>query len=89
MYSMICTFNSQILSQVKTKNTFKDNITAIDDKKKVNVHAGSEKSSTWTTHSYAEEVWSELGFNKSRNLLYLNIRNILFSVMYDLMTTYH
>ena len=49
----------QILSQVKTKNTFKDNIQAFDIKKKVNVHAGSEKSSEWTTHSYAEEVWSE------------------------------
>jgi len=45
----------KILSQVKTKNTFKDNIQAFDVKKKVNVHAGSEKSSGWTTHSYAEE----------------------------------
>ena len=41
---------------MKSKNTFKETIKPIELKKKVNVNKGSEKSSEWTTHSYAEEV---------------------------------
>ncbi|KAL5266380.1 hypothetical protein ACHWQZ_G003715 [Mnemiopsis leidyi] len=45
----------KILNQVRSKNTFKETIKPIELKKKVNVNKGSEKSSEWTTHSYAEE----------------------------------
>lgn len=46
----------QVLNQVKSKNTFKESIKPIEAKKKVNVKKGSDKSSEWTTHTYAEEV---------------------------------
>lgn len=45
----------KILNQVRTKNTFKDNIKPIEEKKKVHMSGGSDKSSDWVTHSYAEE----------------------------------
>jgi len=45
----------KVLNQVKSKNTFKETIKPIEQKKKVNVKKGSDKSSEWTTHTYAEE----------------------------------
>jgi len=70
----------KILNQVKSKNTFKETIKPIELKKKVNVNKGSEKSSEWTTHSYAEEEklafvdW--INFRLSKDELLLKHGNI-------------
>ena len=67
----------KILDRVKTKNTFKDNISAIDHKKQVQVKTGSEKSSDWVTHSYAEEEklafvdWINFRLGKDSDLIRL------------------
>lgn len=45
----------KVLTSVKTKNTFKANIKPIAEVKAINTQGGSDKSSDWVTHSYAEE----------------------------------
>ena len=62
----------QVLSQVKAKTTFKDNIKPIEARKKVNITGGSAKSSDWVTHSYAEEVCRSLPSFTSFSLPFLS-----------------